>query len=62
MHSAKRAFLAIVRNVALSDEGIEAMRLEFFATERARERSAFVLERFNFNDISAFEFCFVKDH
>ena len=42
VHAAKRAALTIVRDIALHDAGIQAVRLEFREAVAAREKAPFV--------------------
>jgi hypothetical protein len=62
VHSAERASLSIVREIALSHRGIQSVLLEFFPAKRPCEKASFIVGTFYFDDIDPREPRFREFH
>jgi hypothetical protein len=49
MHAAHRPFLAIIGDIGLSDDGLQAMRLELMLTKDPSEEPPRILAALHFN-------------
>src|ERR1043166_6628556 len=62
MQAPQRAALAIERQAALHEPGIQSAFLEFIHTKRAREKSALVLLALDINHERSFQLRFGENH
>jgi hypothetical protein len=62
MHTAKRAFHLVERDVALYHSRIQAMRLELLLAPGARKEAPLIFVLLQLNDESSWQLCFPKEH
>ncbi len=62
MHSSERAPLLIEGGITLRNSRIQAARIKIFPAPDSRKKTALILEQLGFNDVSAPQSCFFKDH
>ena len=62
MHASDGALLMAESNIKLSHIWIQVVCFKLILAPGAREKAAFVLDFFDIDDVSPFEFCFNEIH
>src|SRR5208283_4586935 len=62
MHATERPFLAVIRNVSLSDDRLQSVCIKLVLAEDSGKESPRILTALNVNHECAPEFSFYKDH